>query len=606
MTTRNRAIGFLALCLVLRMAGSAVAQPPPPPPFPPVVAPPQNPITEQKRILGKLLFWDEQLSSDNTVACGSCHRPGFGGADPRIARNPRIDTLPNTPDDVLGSPGTIRSDSTNKYLRDAAFGLLPQITGRAANPNISAMFSPDLFWDGRARTTFLNPQTGVISIPNGGGLESQAVGPILSSVEMGHDARTWAEVLTKLANITPMILAGNLPPDMAAAVAGGATYPSLFAAAFGTATITAERIAFAIATYERTLTPNQTPWDAFRDGNAAALTPNQVNGLNTLQASPCFVCHTPPLFTNNSFQNLGLRPVAEDNGRQTVTGNVADRGRFKVPTLRNVGLKPTFMHNGQFNNLNAVIAFYANGAAQFPDNKSPILPIALPLPARPAVVDFLVNGLTDPRVANQQFPFDRPTLHSETPFPNPSIDGAGTPGSGGIAPAMIAVSPPNFGNSDFKVGVMSALGGAQAVLAMSSQPAVGGQLVSPTLSTPITLNGVGNGQGYGTWQSPIDQTAVDSCDLYVQWQVSDPAAAGGVAFSPVAHMRMIPYLCRGDMNCDGATNGLDIQPFVQALLDPAAYAIDHPTCNAARGDINGDDDVTVADVALFVNEAMTP
>jgi cytochrome c peroxidase len=581
----------------------AVAQPPPPP-YPPVTAPPENLITEQKRVLGKLLFFEEQLSSDNTVSCGTCHRPGFGGTDPRVARNPKGDNILNTPDDVLGSFGVIRSDSSNRYLRDTVFGLLPQITGRSTNANLGAMFSPDLFWDGRARTTFLNPETNAVSIANGGGLESQAVGPIVNSAEMAHDQRSWTQVTSKLANIVPMILATNLPSDMAAALAGGATYPDLFNAAFGDSAITAERIAFALATYERTLPPNQTPWDAFRAGNNAALSQGQIQGMNTFQASPCAVCHAPPLFTNNTFQNIGLRPIAEDNGRQAVTGQNADRGRFKVPTLRNIGLKTTFMHNGQFTNLNQVIGFYANGAAQFPDNRSPLVPVALPPPTVPAVIDFLSNGLRDPRVAAQQFPFDRPTLHTESPFPNPSVVASGTPGSGGISPTIIANSPPNLGNSDFKVGVMSALGGAQAVLATSPLPPVGGLLVSPTLSAPITLNGTGNGQGYGTWQSPIDQLAVNSCDTYAQWQITDPAAAGGVAFSQVAHLRMIPYLCGGDMNCDGATNGLDIQPFVQAILSPAAFAVDHPGCNAARGDINGDNQVNTTDISLFITLAL--
>ena len=59
--------------------------------LPPVPVPAENPITEPKRVLGKMLFWDEQLSSDGSVACGTCHRPAFGGADPRVGRNPGTD-----------------------------------------------------------------------------------------------------------------------------------------------------------------------------------------------------------------------------------------------------------------------------------------------------------------------------------------------------------------------------------------------------------------------------------------------------------------------------------------------------------------------------------
>lgn len=598
-------ISYGLLCL---MAGPIFAQggPPPPPPLPPAPFPPQNPITEPKRILGKLLFWDEQLSADNTVACGTCHRPGRGGSDPRVARNPGLDNLLNTPDDKLASPGIISSDAANQFIVDAVFGLNRQITARAANSFLFGQFAPDVFWDGRARSAFTNPETGNLSIPQGGGLESQAVVPILSGVEMGHIGRTWPEVTAKLAIVTPMILASNLPADVAAILSGNPSYPDLFAAAFGDPAISAERIAFAIATYERTVVPNQTPWDAFNAGNNNALTPNQVQGLNVLRGSPCFVCHVPPQFTNNAFENVGLRPIAEDNGRQAVTGNNADRGRFKTPTLRNVGLKPTFMHNGQFTTLNQVIAFYANGAAQFPDNRSPLLPIALPPPAVPQVVDFLANGLTDPRAAAETFPFDRPRLLSENPNRNPSISGVGTPGANGIVPSIIAVSPPNLNNVDFKIGVMSALGGAQAYVALSESPPIGGQLVNPVLNGPITLSGTGAGAGVGTWQWSIDQAAIASCDVYLQWRIDDPAGTGGLATTPIAHLRMIPYTCGGDLNCDGESNGLDIQAMIEAILAPAAYALHYPDCNPARGDLNGDNAVNFADLQPFIEQAIQP
>ena len=56
----------------------------PPPPLPPPPVPPQNLITPQKAVLGKILFWEEQMSADNTVACGTCHVfNAAGGSDPR-------------------------------------------------------------------------------------------------------------------------------------------------------------------------------------------------------------------------------------------------------------------------------------------------------------------------------------------------------------------------------------------------------------------------------------------------------------------------------------------------------------------------------------------
>ena len=71
--------------------------------LPPPVAPGGNPVTEEKRILGKLLFWEEQLSSSNDVACGTCHKPDAGGADPRTATNPGANGSFGGDDDVTGS-----------------------------------------------------------------------------------------------------------------------------------------------------------------------------------------------------------------------------------------------------------------------------------------------------------------------------------------------------------------------------------------------------------------------------------------------------------------------------------------------------------------------
>jgi cytochrome c peroxidase len=407
LTPRRDLMALFALALC---ATPAAAQ------LPPVPVPAENPITESKRVLGKVLFWDEQLSSDNTIACGTCHQPSSASADPRFGVNPGVDGVFATPDDILGSLGVRRADSGGVYYEDAVFGFDTQVTGRSAQITIGSQWAANLFWDGRATSQFVNPETGLVSIVAGGGLESQAVGPIMSDVEMAHESRDWGQVATKLSTATPLALAVHEPADVEAALAGGTTYGDLFADAFGDSAITAERIAFAIATYERTLVPDQTPWDAFVGGNPGAMTPGQVQGWNFFRASQCTICHAPPLFTNNTFRNIGLRPIVEDTGRQGVTGLAADAGRFKVPSLRNTGLKETYMHNGQLPSLPVVLDFYQgiNGQVQFPANQDPLIPpINIPPPVRPALVDFLANALTDPRVEAETFPFDRPKLHSE-------------------------------------------------------------------------------------------------------------------------------------------------------------------------------------------------
>ncbi|MBK7973438.1 MAG: hypothetical protein IPK07_09220 [Deltaproteobacteria bacterium] len=411
-------IPWLTLLLFVTAMGRAAAQVPPPPPpppqgVPPVPVPAENPVTEAKRVLGKILYWDEQLSSDDTVACGTCHQPTFAGSDPRPATHPGNDGVLGTPDDKHGSLGVIRADESNAYFADPIFGLGPQVGTREASSVIGSQWAPQLFWDGRAGPSFTDPLSNVVAITQNGALEAQSAGPPVNDVEMAHENRDWSEIVTKLATAEPLALARDLPSDVASAIAAHPTYASLFTSAFGDGTVTATRIAFAIATYERTLVPDQTPFDAFVAGNTNSLTAQQQAGLDAFRNTTCGACHRPALFTDNTFRNIGLRPIVEDGGRQGITGNPGDRGRFKVPTLRNVGLKREFMHTGQLTSLEEVLDFYlrANGQVQFPDNQDPLVAqIQIPPQQVPAVVDFLRNGLTDPRVAAGTFPFDRPTL----------------------------------------------------------------------------------------------------------------------------------------------------------------------------------------------------
>ena len=122
----------------------------------------------------------------------------------------------------------------------------------------------------------------------GGALENQAVGPVLSAKEMAHDARTWAQATTRLAGSRPLAMATDHTPDVAAALQSNPTYPLLFAAAFGDDQITAQRIAFALATYQRSLVSDQTPWDRFQAGDTAALTAAPTAACPAPRLSPAF------------------------------------------------------------------------------------------------------------------------------------------------------------------------------------------------------------------------------------------------------------------------------------------------------------------------------
>ncbi len=403
-----RSYAGLLLILLGVWAGRSLAG------VPPVPVPPENPLSDAKRVLGKVLFWDEQLSSNDTVACGTCHRPEFGGADPRAGRNPGTDK--GTIDDVLGSPGIVALDTHGSPRADPVFGFAPQVTKRVAPSVFGALWAAEVFWDGRARSQFLDPVTHKVLIERGGALENQVVQTLMNDAEMAKTGRTWHDVTNKLGRVAPLALATDWPRDVAATLRARSTYPALFASAFGDRTITAARIAFAIATYERSLVSDDTAWDRYEAGEPTALSERALYGWRAMQAYHCVACHTPPLFTDNAFFEIGVRRAQYDLGRETVTHDPEDAGEMKVPSLRNAGLRPRFMHTGQYGNLGAAIGFYVNtpalperdgipGAGLYTFNMSRI--------DESDIRAFIEEGLTDPRVRDRKYPFDRPTLRSE-------------------------------------------------------------------------------------------------------------------------------------------------------------------------------------------------
>jgi len=380
-------------------------------PLPPLTSPKANPATPEKTVLGKLLFWEQQISSSKTVACGTCHSPRHGGADARLGRHPGPDGKSGTADDVFGSPGVASADRRNRPVDADSFGTEPQVTPRSSPAFFGTLHAPELFWDGRARGKFLDPLGGGVVIASGGALESQALAPILNRVEMSNRGRTWHQVTTDLSNVIPMARARKLPRDVLDAIAGDPTYPRLFLRAFGDPKITPTRIAFAIASYERALVPDRTPYDRYVAGDKKAMTANQIRGWRAFRQTACAVCHVPPFFTDHTFRNIGVRPIAEDIGRAEVTHRRDDRGKFKVPSLRNVGLKRRFMHNGRFASLRDVLDHYSGRGDRFTKEIDPLVARRISMGGdRRAVIDFLANALTDPRAARAAPPFDHPTL----------------------------------------------------------------------------------------------------------------------------------------------------------------------------------------------------
>lgn len=488
--------------------------------FPVVEFPPGNPPTEAKIQLGKALFFEEQLSTDNTMACATCHLSELGGVAPgSSATAPGADGMLGTADDIFGSVGMIEQDANSDYVDNVFHGVARQVTNVTAPSVIGSAFFESVLWDLSAGPVFTDIDGNVV-LSERAALESQVVLPPLSSVEMAHADRDWDQITKKLESVRPLALASNIPASLIEFMGDSPNYLALFEGAFGTADITRERIAMAIASYERTLVADQTPFDM------ATMSPQETRGLTVLLTRGfCTGCHS---ISNNLFSDGLLHNISLPNHDRSV----------KTPSLRNVGLRPHFMHSGQFSTLEQVLQHYENIGFFQP----------LSIPEELDLASFLRTGLTDPRVRHRQPPFDRPTLNSERQPMNSNLFGQGSAGTGGITPVMIAQSPPNLGNSDFKIGIGEALGDSIAILGASHTALpvavnVGGVPVLIDLN-----NGAGvvvalasqDGTGAtGTFKLPITSDySVVGAEVFMQWFVLDPAAAGGIATTPGARFQV--------------------------------------------------------------------
>lgn len=192
---------------------------------------------------------------------------------------------------------------------------------RQAMPIQNMLWDHFFFWDGRAAS-----------------LEEQAFGPVVNHAEMRN---TWPAVEERLR---------RLPG-----------YAELFERAFGSPGIDSARVVKAIAQFERTLLSFDSPFDRYYyGGDLGALTEAQVRGKELFFGeAQCILCHMPPLFQDHDLRNIGL-PPGPDQGLSVITGNVFDRGRFKVNSLRNIALTAPYMHDGRYATLEQVIDFYAD------------------------------------------------------------------------------------------------------------------------------------------------------------------------------------------------------------------------------------------------------
>ena len=175
--------------------------------------------------------------------------------------------------------------------------------------------------------------------------------PITNEVEMGE---TMTGVLGKLQ--------------------GDVEYQRLFASAFDNAEVNTENFLKALSQFMVMMVSSNSKYDKYVRGEAGGdFSETEAYGLEVFQQK-CASCHITDLFTDDAFRNNGLSPYPgiNDIGRAEVTGNEADKYKFKVPSLRNVAITQPYMHDGRFGSLASVLNFYDNGV-QDSETLAPIL-----------------------------------------------------------------------------------------------------------------------------------------------------------------------------------------------------------------------------------------
>ena len=167
-------------------------------------------------------------------------------------------------------------------------------------------------------------------------------------------------------------------------------YEALFRRAFPDSGITPTTLSRALATYVRTIRSGDTPVDRYAAGDAAALEPAARRGRAIfLGKGGCADCHSGPTFSDESFHNTGVAVGTSDEGRYGVTRDSADRGRFKTPTLRQIGRTAPYMHDGSLPTLERVVEFYDGGGRANPNLDPGIHPLHLTATEKSDLLAFL-------------------------------------------------------------------------------------------------------------------------------------------------------------------------------------------------------------------------
>ncbi len=327
--------------------------------LPPLPVSADNPQSAAKVALGRQLFNDQRFSGDGTISCASCHLPEKAFTD--------------------GLP--------------VARGIDGQTGTRNAPTVVNAAFYTRLFLDGRAPS-----------------LEKQALGPFVNPIEHGlQDHQQIVDVVRR-----------------------DAGYREQFHNVFGITAkqITIDHVVKAIASFERTLIAGDSPFDRYYFGrDRTALSDSAARGLRIFRRKGnCANCHeiswNNALFTDNQFYNIGvgfqrLQPVMDEFlqalrdgrdprqfelsawqrselGRFNVTRVIADIGKFRTPTLRNIARTGPYMHDGSVETLEEVVEYYDQGGEKNRFLDAAIFPLHLTDQEKQDLVAFL-QSLTSPQ-----------------------------------------------------------------------------------------------------------------------------------------------------------------------------------------------------------------
>jgi cytochrome c peroxidase len=146
-------------------------------------------------------------------------------------------------------------------------------------------------------------------------------------------------------------------------------YPALFYKAFGSKVITSEKCAYALAQFLRTMVSGNSRFDrVMRHEEMMTLEESLGFNIFNTEKGDCFHCHSLSLLTDGDLHNIGLDSLfaGVDAGHFNVSGNPADLGKFRTPSLRNCGIRSSFMHDGRYTTLDQVIEHYNSQVKQSP------------------------------------------------------------------------------------------------------------------------------------------------------------------------------------------------------------------------------------------------